>query len=344
MKTNKLFIVAAAGMVLTACSFDDTLNKLEYDDRTPTELRINAKMSEIIVTRGLTDTQNEQLNNSSTPAVYVAKTGTTTYNYASSGASSYYDYSNVAMTSTAAGTGNTSSLTITNTTTIPAFYFPQDKTALDVYLYAPREATSPSLTAMPITVQSDQTTQTDYLKSDFVFGKVVGVAQSSPTANITLYHALTKVKLLIKDNKGNAITGLTKVVLGTTANKIKTNATVDISTLVDNTSETTRTSTLNSAVTLGSTEGTVTLFDNASSWDNSQIYGIIPPKQDAKDIPVTLTIGGSDYTGFLQTSTLTLDPGKMYTFNVSLSQSALTINTVEIVNWDAPTAVNTTVQ
>ena len=342
MNKNKLFLVAVAGLSLTACSFDDTLSKLEYDNGAPTELRISSSMSNMTITRGLTDTQNTQMNNDASPAVYVVKTGTEIANYASSGASSVYDYSNVAMRSTA-GSLNTSTLAIADQTTIHAFYFPQDKSALDVYLYAPREATNPSLSAMPITVQSNQTSRENYLASDFVFGKATNVAQSTATADVTLFHALTKIKLVIKDNKGNDITGLTSAVLGTSSNKIITDATVNIKADIDNTDETTRTTSLNNAVTLGTTEGIVTLFSDNSSWDNTPIYGIIPPRQNASTIDLTLTIGSSQYTGKLQSSTLTLDAGKMYTFNVALNQSELTITTVEIVDWSAASQ-NTTVQ
>ena len=195
MKTRNLLFVVVAGMALTACSFDS--RELEYDSEAPVKLRITANMGKMSVTRGLTDTQNEKMDNNATPAAYVVLTGTTTANYASSGAGTYYDYSNVPMTSTGAASGNSSTLAINATSsTIPAFYFPQNKGALDVYLYAPREGTSPSLTAMPITVAADQTSQADYLASDFVFGNAISVAQASATANITLFHALTKIKLV----------------------------------------------------------------------------------------------------------------------------------------------------
>ena len=124
---------------------------------------------------------------------------------------------------------------------------------------------------------------------------------------------------------------------------LKKDATVNIKTVVDNTNETTRTTSLNGAVTLGSTSGDVTLYSATSGWDNSQIYGIIPPKQDANTIDLTLTIGGSNYTGKLYGSSLTLDAGKMYTFNVSLTQSALTVTTVQIINWSTD-SMNSTVQ
>lgn len=344
MNKSNLFFVVAAGMALTACSFDDSMRTLEYD-YDPAELNITASIGGMSVTRGTADYQNEQLDNTSTPAVYVCQnsSGTSyTTNYLTG-----QNYANIQMTSVAdASPAKTSTLSISSVSGAPSkFYFPQDKGSLDVYLYAPYQSSGASLTAMPITVSTTQYNKAGYIASDFVFGNKTNVAYAtSATAAVQLYHALTKLKFVIKDINGNKVNGLTKAELGPTGDLIKINATVNITTAVTsgNTDITT------SVVQTGTSTGTVTLFDSsvsgADTWTNGTsevLYAIIPP-QDAKDVTLKLTIGTIYYSAKLKSSTFPLDPATEYTFNVTLGQEDLDITTVSITDWTRPTSPEST--
>lgn len=333
MKADKFCLMAITVLALTACSNDDSA------DEALQPLTISASMDGMSVTRSSSDYQNQKLvAGDSNPAVYVCQAGGTTTNYLPGS-----DYANVALTAAdAAGNGST----FTGAT----FYFPQDKGNLDVYMYAPREATSPSLTAMPITVSAAQYTKAAYLASDFVFGKATGVTYASHTANITLYHAMTKIKLVIRDINNQNVSGLTKVELGPAGELIKTSATVNIKgDVTDNTSI----NTLNLVTTGSTTTGTVTLFDASATgspdsnvWTDgtsNTLYGIIPP-QNANAVKLKLYFGTTTYEAFLSTASMVLAPATEYTFNVKLSQTSLTITTVEIVDWTRPAGINVEVQ
>ncbi len=331
----------SAGLLLSACSFDDTLNKLEYEEA-PGELKLISNLGGMTVTRGTFDPQATKLNTASSPAVFVTNDGSTTDYITGS------DYSNIKLTATD-GTGNASNLAIKSGETPTAFYFPQNKGDLTVFLYAPFQ-TDATIASTTITVSEDQYNTEGYLASDFVFGNATATYSGTDpkTAKITLYHALTSICLKFSDVKGNKVSGLTEVTLGKSGSEIKKKAAIKLNaTLTDNNSVAT-----SGVVTTNTSEGTgvVTLLKTgetgADAWTDGTseyVYGIIPP-QDAADIDLVVKIGTSEYTAKLSSSALAMSPATQYTFNVTLGQAELKIESVQITDWTKPAASNTTVE
>lgn len=343
MKTKRFILLAVAASALSACSFDN--RELEYGTDSPVAFGVTTSLGVTsTVTRGggaTADLQSTQLNESSTPAVYVVKHSTSSPTYDN------HNYANIEVHPTPSVSGNSMDLMNTTTTTSKQFfYFPQDKTSVDVYVYAPRKDTSPSLTAMPISVQPDQSTDANYLASDFVFGKTSEVAYNTSTVSVQLYHALSKLKLIIKDaqNEQN-VTGIKKITLGTNESKILLDANVNLDgtvtenktgDILNHVSMTSSSNETNDAVVTtksSGSEGIITFFEDNSAWTaNKEPIAVIPP-QVLTNKTFTIDFGGDSnkYTGTF--GDLTLAAATEYTITITLNQGTLDITTVSIAPW-----------
>lgn len=322
MKKN-LFFLAAAALMAAACSNED-------GDKASMPAKINVKTTmSAAITRTSTEYQGAALDDESSPAIYVVKEGTTAI-------TNGYFYQNIAAT-------GTSSLTTT-----PTLYFPQDKTDVDVYVYAPRkdEGIDDLTTGISHTINTNQYTKAAYLASDFVIGKQnVAYSESDASVTVKLFHAMSKIKLVITDADGKNTT-LEQLKMATLSN-IRPTAVVYP---VKSPGASDENSALATNETVGAASGDPVIVklldtDTDSSSEgaatSTTLYGIVPPQTLASAL--TLTIGTNTYTT-TDNITSTLDPGYEYTFNVKLSQAKLTVTSVTIQEWSEGTAGNVTVK
>lgn len=321
MKERKLFIGVMAILLLMACSNDEVITS--NTDGPLAQIQLSASM-EAMSTRAADALQETAINTSSQPGVYVYRAGKTAIDGS-------YGYENIEVTAVS-GTGGLTTSTM---------YYPQDKGSVDVYVYAPREATSPSMTVMPITVATDQSAATGYLASDFIYGKVSTVTfpTSFPSSaiGVTLKHALCKIKLVIEAGTGaSAIAGtdVTNVTLGNTTTKPYLSATVNLT-------ETSLSSAV-STVTSGTT-GTVQFANSSTA--QATVAAILPP-QTLTNCPLSVTIGSATYTATLSSPDTTspadgtpdsFEAGKEYTYTVKVNVEGLTISVTSITPWTSET-------
>jgi len=311
MKKN-LFFLAAAALMAAACSNED-------GDKASMPAKINVKTTmSAAITRTSVEYQGNALDAASSPAIYVVKEGTTAI-------TDGYFYKNIAAT-------GTSSLTTT-----PTLYFPQDKTDVDVYVYAPKKETGIDnlTTGISHTIETSQYTKANYLASDFVVGKQ-NVTYNADNADVTvkLFHAMSKIKLVITDADGETST-LGQLKMATLSN-IKPTAVVYP---VKSPGASDVNSALATNETVGAASGspvTVKLLDtdtdssSEGAATSTTLYGIVPPQTLASAL--TLTIGANTYATEANI-TNTLAPGYEYTFNVKLTQAKLTVTSVTIEPW-----------
>jgi len=324
MKKN-LFFLAAAALMAAACSNED-------GDKASMPAKINVKTTmSAAVTRTSDQYQGSALDTESSPAIYVVKEGTTAI-------TNGYFYKNIAAT-------GTSSLTTT-----PTLYFPQDKTDVDVYVYAPRknEGIDDLTTGISHTIDMNQYNKAAYLASDFVIGKQ-NVEYNANDANVTvkLFHAMSKIKLVITDADGQTSTlgQLTSATLSAIKNTctvypVKAPATADGT----NDAMTDAGTPANNTVQNVSGSETLTLLSVGTSGADAlayTLYGIVPPQ--TLNSTLTLTIGGNTYATESAINT-ELKSGYEYTFNVKLNQAKLTVTTVTIQEWSTSSAGDVTVK
>ena len=311
---KKVLFWAFTAMALTACSNNETP---ESANEATAKIRLSASI-DATLTRAADGIQSTKIVTSSStddyrPSVYVYKNTETS-------TTSGYGYENIDVTAVDASG---------NFTTTDMFY-PQSRGPVDVYVYAPRVATGASLTAMPITVLSDQSGQTNYLRSDFIYGQALNQAYPSGTPaaiNVTLKHALSKIKLVITGGTGSpSISGssVKEVKLGHATDATKqplTQATVNITN-----------ATLSSAVTTATSGATSVIKFANSSTAQSTVTAIIPP-QTLTSCPLSVTIDDAVFTAELSSPAGGFAAGNQYTYSVKVDLKGLTISSTEITPW-----------
>ena len=358
---KKYLLIPAALLLLAACSNDTELNgNASTGNSTPVPIRLGTSMN--VTTRSNSQTlQATELADQATVGVFIYHNGTTT------SASTNYGYKNIAykaenpdpvVTGTEAG-----DLTLVTSTDQP--YFPEDKAkTIDIYAFSPRTdvytATTDELTALNakdcFSTQSDQTSDANYLASDFVWGKATAVnfATASSTTSripITLDHMLTKINVNIAP--GTGMEGPTADILSkldgvkVTLNKVKLDGRVDFTTGAVTTRPddgTTYTNTPTDVVLTSATDKTkkTTFTVNTTTYDACTSSAIIIPQTLAKGTDsepfLTISIPNGTATPSLYNVKLpadvTLAAKKVYTFNIIVNAQNLSITTT-INDWDA---------
>lgn len=341
MKKNYfcLLALATALLQLSSCSSSDD-PKTPDSNTGPAELKISANMQMSVAqarTRGAYNLQGTTLNDMTNIGIYAWKTGET------APVTSYAGYANNKVDSY---TGASAPYTLSPTTPI---YFPVDNSDIDVYLYAPYNA-SPTVDGdmvMNFSIQSDQSTDANYILSDYLFGKATAVYNGavSPAVNkradVTMYHALSKIILKIEAPVGVSVAGLTNLKI--TSVKPDTQIRMANGSAADMTVGSDPTDHL--AIASG-TPGdvivtTATGFDPAVA--NTNGYAAIIPPQSMTSMGISITVDGKTATGSLSgglnygagpTNITTFDPSKVYTITLKVSGGdALSIQLVEIVDW-----------
>ena len=225
-----------------------------------------------------------------------------------------------------------------------AINFPLIETnKLDIYVYAPRQSAIGSLTNIPVTVATDQSTDAAYLASDFVFGNQKSIANpgnnEEQPVTVTLYHAMTKVILNIQDKDGGTdnLEQLSKVELGSARFPVMTDAYVNITRSITSNGDLTS----QSAVLTGGTPGIITLMDVSKVSRSFTMAGIIPPQSLGDGDNLTLYFESNGQTSAFEGNLSgTLLPGYVYTYTVVVDQSELTIMNASIVPWGTTESVS----
>lgn len=378
MKKNRIYLIAAlatAVFSLSSCIYDDEVSTYApnggYSDE---ELSISASMVESSAgTRAAYDLQGMALSAWTNAGIYVYKTTKTAV-------TDNYGFENQQVTSAAAY--NNGGVTGQKLTISKSLFFPYDNGDVDVYVYAPHTAvttgatsttgvTATSVSNMAIQVQDDQTEDADYVKSDFIYGKAKAYYTSSPTgfvdkvAQVTMYHALTKVTFKIQDKTttaalGTDASGITKIMLTGVYKK----ATIDMTQAVTATAAPwltagTHVTTADASTdpkgnvivaeydpTPSATTHTTNFYTTAKT---NGVSAIIPP-HDATQLAsakISVTIdGGTKTVDIYKTSSpagandLTeLKPGYEYTFTLNIKGTELIIVAVTIKDWESGATV-----
>lgn len=330
---NHFLLATLSTLLFTACSSNGT-DIVNGNDK-PAEIRFSTSM-DVALTRAADGTgiQTTTLDNSATPAVFVYRDGTTVV-------TSGYGYINQAANSVSGGT-----LAYTS-----ALYYPQDKDNVDVYLYSPYKSGATTLTAIPISVATDQSSKTSYLASDFVHGKTLNVAYNTTPINVSLVHDLCKIVLNIEGGTGASFKygDITSVTLGeTTINEIYTDATVDITN-----------SSINSTTVTTGAKGVITLVDATTftgvttAADNTTPAAVacVIPVQTLNAVPLKVTIGTTVYSATLSSPDTDSDSspddlvaGNVYTYTVTVDTKGLNIKVNTITDWSSQSGGTISVQ
>ena len=343
MKSNRFWLLATMAAVvisIPSCSSDD---ESAENSASPAELKIMASMAPSIelTTRAGHDVQSTTLNSYTNIGIYVWYSGQTTVN-----ASPVYNgYANDKVASaTADATSTNFPYTLTPTTT--PMYFPVDNHAVDVYLYTPYANTfvaDANMVTPDFTVQADQSTDANYIASDFLYGKATA-NYTNKTAQVTMYHALSKIILKVVPASGVTFSTFTELKLTGVNRTTKIRMANDPSSGMSVGSNTT-----NHVATATAATGTDVIVTNsanfvASTAASDGVAAIIPP-QSLTSLGVSCTIDGKTAVASLSgltydvsgtpTTISSFDPGKEYTITLNVKSGALDVKLIAIQPWVA---------
>ena len=211
---------------------------------------------------------------------------------------------------TYSSTGNTWSPTVGS-----EIYWNDSKTKIDIYSYYPYSNSVGSVTEYSFSVNSDQSSGSNYYKSDFLWAKAANVTAQTSPVNLYFGHRLSKVVLTTTVGDGftseeyNSTTKSMQL-LGT-----KLSSTINLSTGI--------------ATATGST-GTITPINSGNTY--SAI--VVPQTLDPGTTFIKMTVNGVEYSYALN---ITFEANKQYNISVKVSKNRIDAVINGITAWDVDT-------
>ena len=325
---KKYLLIPAALMLLASCSNDtDIKTESSTTKEAPVPIRLGSSMQ--VITRSNSQTIQTGDPSTSTPGyltngkkagVYIYYAGEQESKAMGTGT---YGYKNLEYTvNGSAGamdypTGNQP-------------YCPESKSQnIDIYVYSPfisGTAELNTLTAVSFNTQQDQTSEDNYIASDFVWGKKTGVTNTdaASTINVPLDHKCSKININIAGGTGVALSSL--VGASITLDDVNHAGSIDLTT--GTVTEATTPSTADLTFTTATAATGTFASDNTKNCYTASAV-IIPQTITAKDLTITLAGGTTTYKYSL---TKTFVAGTAYTFDITVNAAGLTITT-SLSNW-----------
>src|SRR5574344_1743133 len=316
-----IFLAAIAAMTLVSCSSSDDSKTNENAEQIAINLTSNVLGQKTRTTN--TNLQGSQIAASNSVGIYSCDRGNTAHTAVG------YGYENYLYTPDGNG-----ALTLGNNQQAP--YYPTAK-AVDIYGYAPRFNTVSGFTDLQtFEVKEDQSTEANYIASDFLYGFVKNAAISTQAQNITFTHILSKVNIIIvadgtygfsaADLSGATVTlnniitsgGISLATGSCTQQSSSINAIKVMTIAKDNTSE----SVSGSAIIIPHT------FPNTS-------FGTAP---DVPLVTITLADAKTVYT-YKPDAQITFASATQYNFTITMKNSGLSVSS-SITPWSSSTGVS----
>ena len=305
MNAKFYFLAAAASVMLAACSSDEKTTE-------QTTLRLTTKNVIADTRSAAQDLQLTQFANGENVGIFLVEDVNETPTLTGSNVTSYTQ----PLSYTADGAGNLAN----------EQFWPASGNGLFIYgIYPANAATAYNATGVEFTVQADQSSDANYMASDLMTGAPAAnpVARVSTPVPLTFTHLLTKVDINL-----TAGTGFTAADLAT--------ATVSILGLKP-------TTTFNVQSTAVSTpSGTATDIIAGTGVTTSAI--IVPGQSVAAGTNfIKVSCAGGDYIYKMGTAT-TFGASSVYTYNLTVNKTGLTLSTASITAWQSIGAVTGTAE
>lgn len=317
-------------LFLSSCNNDETSEKIGNS----AELKIVATMAPSldVSTRAAYNLQGTSLEDPTNVGIYVWYKNMTAVKSTSP---VYNGYANV----TVSGHTGAGPYTLTPSQTLG---FPIDNGDVDVYLYAPyKDSPTQTNMCMEHTVSLDQSLTAGYVDSDFLYGKATAKYSGSvspeidKTARVTMYHAMSKLIFKVV-NSGVDPANMSDITLQNFYTTTTINMPVAISTSLTFGSSS---SNVNAASAKNNIKAWGTTGTGAVSISDAMTNGvavIVPPQTTDTNAKVSVSTndGSSTFTAVANFNGKTLNPGKVYTYNLKLIGTGVTISLVSITDWD----------
>ena len=192
-------------------------------------------------------------------------------------------------------------------------YWTDATTHADFYLYYPYTPTLSSVEAMPWSVKADQSQEADYKASDLLIGKTTDVAPTETAVKIDAKHVMSQMVIKLVAGNGFTDASLKDAKISVLINRLKTNATANLST---------------SAVTATGDDQNITPLKVDGGYK-----AIIVPQAVGEGNLITVNVDGRDYNLPKDAKITAFEAGKKYQFTVTLSKTSNGVN-VNITKWE----------
>ena len=206
--------------------------------------------------------------------------------------------------------------TYTNGSWTPATqtYWKDNSTHADFYLYYPYTASVSSVEAMPWNVKANQSQEADYKAADLLIGKPTDVTPTESAVKIDAKHVMSQMVIKLVAGNGFTDASLKAANIKVQVNRIKTEATANLSTGV---------------VTAKGDDANITPLTEG---DNAY-KAIIVPQAVGEGNLITVNVDGRDYNLPKDAKFTAFGAGKKYQFTVTLSKTSNGVN-VNITKWE----------
>ena len=215
---------------------------------------------------------------------------------------------------------NNMQFTLNDNSWTPAtkIYWKDKSTRADFYAYYPYQSTVTDVTALPVSVQANQSSEDNYWASDLLWGKTSGVAPTESVVNIATSHALSNLLIYVEPGYGFTAESLAAANVSVEINNVKTAGTLNLT---------------NGVVTASGESGTIT------PWNTDEYYrALVVPQTVADETTlITVTVDGKAHTieqGF------TFVPNTQHKFVVRIEKDFETKVTLSINPWNQDPNIN----
>ena len=193
-------------------------------------------------------------------------------------------------------------------------YWKDNTTHADFYLYYPYTSTISSVDAMPFSVSADQSKEANFKAADLLIGKTTNVAPTEAAVKIDAKHVMSQIAIKLVAGNGFTDASLKAAKLTVQVNRLKTNATANLSTGV---------------VTAKGDDQNITPLKES---DNNY-KAIIVPQAVGEGNLITVNVDGRDFNLSKSSQFTAFEAGRKYQFTVTLSKTSNGVN-VSISKWE----------
>ena len=196
-------------------------------------------------------------------------------------------------------------------------YWKDKSTATDFYAYYPYSS-SVNIAAQPFAVKADQSAETNFWASDFLWGKSTNVAPTAGAVAIQTKHSLSRMVVNIKPGSGFTTSAWNAATKSVKICSVKSSAAINLATGV--------------ATATGEAGEIVPMATSATAFKAM----MVPQTVAADSKFIVINVDGTDYvyrTGF------TFKANTQHTFSVTINKGASKVS-VAIAEWDIDTVVN----
>lgn len=187
-------------------------------------------------------------------------------------------------------------------------YWKDLTTKADFYCYYPHTANISDVTAYAFSVKADQSSESNYKASDFLWGKTASIAPTADPVQITVKHAMSNLLIYLKAGTGYKPEDLKQAKI--TICGVKTDATIDLAT--------------------GKASATGTAVDMIPKAEADCYRALVVPQGITDSDLIKVSVGGYEY---VLRQTITFEANKQHSCTLTVNKTNEGIN-IGIGGWE----------